>query len=185
MSGNTRGTTRRSRYATGAALLAALAVAGCASGSILPSDGGTTGTSPVTTSPVAAVSSAPAAPATAAATTPAPASAPASAGTCYRWAGLPYLQGLSVTLRQMADDEEIYGAGSEQITSDGLAVQADTQPIVNILRSLPTADADELQDDVLNVAINAYSAAPDQLDAAAVNANDLAGQFAGLCYTSA
>jgi hypothetical protein len=156
---------------TGAALLAVIAVAGCASGSTPASDGGAAGTA--STAPAAA---------DAVAST---AAAPAPTGSCYQWDGLPYLEGVSVTLRQMADDEEIYGTGSDAVTHDGLAVQVDAQPLVNMLTTLPSADANELQNDVLSVAINAYSATPGQLDTAADNAIDLAGQFASLCYTSA
>jgi hypothetical protein len=110
--------------------------------------------------------------------------ATAEAGTCYPWSGLEALSGVGLPLRMMASDEEIYGAGSTQVNSDGLGVEAAIDPVVNSFTELPSPYAEDVQNEVISVAVSPYSATPDQLNAAAANADNLSSTISQLCLSS-
>lgn len=80
----------------------------------------------------------------------------------------------------MASDK-MGGATSDQLSSDSLSIQVGLDGFQGKVQKLPTSYAEAVQNEVMAVALNSYSVSPDQLDAAATNAQYLAGQISQLC----
>jgi hypothetical protein len=144
-----------------AALLCAIAVAGCSGGS---SDQASS--------------------ASAAAAHPAIHST-ASPTACTPWTGLDSLYNITTSIRQMIGDEVIFGAGTQQTKQDGLAVVVYAESLDGVVAKLPPLYAHDVQDSVLSVAATPNTQTPEQLNTAANSAMSLATQIGKLCLPSA
>jgi hypothetical protein len=89
------------------------------------------------------------------------------------------LYGITLPLREMAGDEE---NGTDN--NDSLAVAAAVQPLIGEWTELPAPYAEDVQNEVVGVAVSSSAATPGQLLAAADNAEDLANQISQLCFSS-
>jgi len=186
------GNRKNAGLAATAAVLAGIVVAGCGGSGNSPVSGGALGAgSPAAGSP-AAGSPAPGSPGPGSPAPGSPAAAPpassapaqAAGSTCYPWSGLQALNDIAFPLREMAGDEGIYGAGSTQVNSDMFAVVAGAQALNKPLLELPPAWFNAVQNEVMSVAVSPDAASPEQLTAAADNAQYLASQISQLCFSS-
>jgi hypothetical protein len=107
-------------------------------------------------------------------------SAPPSA--CSPWAGLDDLFSVTTWLQQMIGDEVLFGAGTEQAKRDGLAVVVYAGSLDGLSAKLPPQDARDLRNSVLPVAASPYKKTPEQLNAAANDAQSLATRISRLCF---
>jgi hypothetical protein len=114
---------------------------------------------------------------------PAGGAAVASGGGCYQWPGLQPLNDIAQPLQLMASDMAS-GADSLQLSGDWLAVDTSLHPLINDNPYLPSSYAQEVQSEVITPALNAQSLSPDQLNATAANAQELASQISQQCLSS-
>jgi hypothetical protein len=148
--------------ATSAALLAVIVISACGNTSTNtpPGNGPAGNTGPGST-----------------ATTVAPASA---AANCTPWPGTGDLSAVAFAMRELADDENIYGPDSSMNNSAQQSVGIAESGLAQIADQLPNPYYQEIQDDVLSVS---SSSPASDLDAAADNADSLATTLSQLCYT--
>ena len=142
--------------AVSAAALCAVAVAGCSSGSSASAPlGGSLG----------------------------PLASPAgSAAACRQWAGLDDLDDMTTWLRQMIGDVVLFGADTAQARRDSAAVVRYAQSLGGISATLPAQYARELRGSVLPVVRKPAGQSPEQLNAAANQAQSLGQRIGNLCF---
>jgi hypothetical protein len=138
-----------------AAVLGCSVIIGCSSSGGAPSASGTGSRDPVQSAPPAA---------------------------CLRWAGLDDLFSVTTWLQQMIGDEVLFGADTEQARRDGLAVVVYAGSLDGFSAKLPPQDASDLRNSVLPVAASPYQKTPEQLNAAANDAQSLATRISRLCF---
>jgi hypothetical protein len=90
------------------------------------------------------------------------------------------LKGIALPLWTMANDK-MSGAVGDQLGGDSLSIQVGLDGFQGQVSELPVAYAGAVQNEVVWVAVNSYSASPDQLDTAATNSQYLARQINQLC----
>jgi hypothetical protein len=101
---------------------------------------------------------------------------------CLPWAGLDDLASITTWLRQLIGDEVIFGAGTQQAKSDGLAVVVYAESLGALGPQLPAQFASDLRDSVLSAAASPYKETPEQLNTAANAAQSLATRISQLCF---
>lgn len=101
-------------------------------------------------------------------------------GGCNEWPGVGDLNATALPLRQLANDDEIYGPGSDQANSDGMAVTTAEMGLNQIVTQLPYPWAQAIMNDVLSVG---PASSPEELNTAANNAVSLATTISQMCYT--
>jgi hypothetical protein len=106
----------------------------------------------------------------------------ASPTACAPWAGLNDLSNVTTWLRQMIGDEVIFGTGTAQAKRDGVAVVVYAKSLGGLEEKLPARYARDLRSSVLPVAASPYKRTPEQLNAAANQAQTLAQQISQLCF---
>jgi len=106
----------------------------------------------------------------------------ASPSACARWSGLDDLFSVTTWLRQMIGDEVLFGAGTEQAKRDGLALVVYAGSLDGLVAQLPSQDALDLRASVTSVAASPYRKTPEQLNAAANDAQSMATRISALCF---
>lgn len=143
------------KAAASAAALCAVAVAGCSSG-------GSVSASPARTSTQRI-------------------SLPDAAAACQQWAGLDDLYNVTTWLRQMIGDVVLFGGDTAQAKRDSRTLVRYAQTLDGMTATLPAAYARDLRGSVLPVASKPAGRTPEQLNAAANEAQSLGQRIGALC----
>jgi hypothetical protein len=107
---------------------------------------------------------------------------PAAAAACQQWAGLNDLYSETTWLRQMIGDVVLSGADTAQAKRDSSAVVLYARSLGRISATRPARYARELRSSVLPVADKPAGQTPEQLNAAANEAQSLQQRIGSLCF---